>query len=58
MVEVGTVSVLDGRWRGEVVLVPRGRLPVPGDVHQDLVTDTGRIRAELGYREDEQDEKG
>jgi nucleoside-diphosphate-sugar epimerase len=39
-------------WRGEVVAVPRGRLPVPGNVEQHLVTDTARIRRELGYREE------
>jgi nucleoside-diphosphate-sugar epimerase len=39
-------------WRGEVVSMPRGRLPVPGDVRQDIVTDTRRIRQELGYREE------
>jgi nucleoside-diphosphate-sugar epimerase len=39
-------------WMGEVVFVPRGRLPVPGNAQQDLVTDTSRIRQELGYRQD------
>jgi nucleoside-diphosphate-sugar epimerase len=38
-------------WRGEVVAVPRGRLPAPGDMAQQLVTDTNRIRRELDYRE-------
>lgn len=38
-------------WQGEVVGVPRGRLPVPGSVGQHLVTDTSRIRRELGYSE-------
>jgi nucleoside-diphosphate-sugar epimerase len=38
-------------WRGEVVTVPAGRLPTPGDMGQDLVTDTTRIRRELGYPE-------
>jgi nucleoside-diphosphate-sugar epimerase len=38
-------------WLGEVVVVPRGRLSVPGDMSQDLVTDTSRIRSELGYTE-------
>jgi nucleoside-diphosphate-sugar epimerase len=39
-------------WKGEVVAVPGGRLPVLGNMAQDLVTDTGRIREELGYREE------
>jgi nucleoside-diphosphate-sugar epimerase len=39
-------------WRGEVVVVPRGLLPVPGDTGQDLVMDTSRIRDELGFREE------
>ncbi|HZY83496.1 MAG TPA: NAD-dependent epimerase/dehydratase family protein [Gemmataceae bacterium] len=38
-------------WGGEVVAVPGGRLPVPFNTAQDLVVDTARIRAELGYRE-------
>jgi nucleoside-diphosphate-sugar epimerase len=39
-------------WKGDVVIVPRGRLAVPGNMDQDLVTDTSRIRIELGYREE------
>ncbi len=39
-------------WKGEVVAVPGGRRPVPGNMAQDVVTDTGRIREELGYREE------
>jgi nucleoside-diphosphate-sugar epimerase len=39
-------------WQGEVVLVPRGRLAVPGNMAQDIVTDTTRIRRELGYCEE------
>ncbi len=38
-------------WAGKIVTAPKGRLPVPFNTDQDLVTDTGRIRAELGYRE-------
>jgi nucleoside-diphosphate-sugar epimerase len=42
-------------WRGRVVRLPAGRLPEPmrlGVFHQqDLIADTSRIRAELGYRE-------
>jgi nucleoside-diphosphate-sugar epimerase len=38
-------------WKGEVVVVPRSWLPVPGNPDQDIVTDTSRIREELGYRE-------
>lgn len=43
-------------WRGEVVVVPDGRLPAQllppdGDYHQDLVADTSRLRWELGYVE-------
>jgi nucleoside-diphosphate-sugar epimerase len=39
-------------WQGEVLVVPRGRLAVPGDTGQDIVMDTTRIRQELGYREE------
>jgi nucleoside-diphosphate-sugar epimerase len=39
-------------WEGAVVPVPRGRLAVPGNLDQDIVTDTTRIRQELGYREE------
>jgi nucleoside-diphosphate-sugar epimerase len=39
-------------WRGQVVTVPQGRLPVPGNLAQDLMTDTGRLREELGWREE------
>jgi nucleoside-diphosphate-sugar epimerase len=39
-------------WKGGVVTVPRGRLAVAGNMGQDLVTDTSRIREELGYREE------
>jgi nucleoside-diphosphate-sugar epimerase len=38
-------------WGGKIVTAPRGRLPVPFNTDQALVTDSGRIRAELGYRE-------
>lgn len=42
-------------WRGEVVVLPADaglRRPLAGaNVDQHLVADTGRIRAELGYRE-------
>src|SRR5262249_30599866 len=38
-------------WGGKIVTAPRGRLPVPFNTGQDLVTDSGRIRAELGYTE-------
>jgi nucleoside-diphosphate-sugar epimerase len=38
-------------WGGKIVTAPRGRLSVPFNTDQDLVTDSGRIRAELGYRE-------
>jgi uncharacterized protein YbjT (DUF2867 family) len=38
-------------WGGGVVTAPRGRLPVPFNTDQDLVTDSSRIRAELGYAE-------
>jgi nucleoside-diphosphate-sugar epimerase len=48
---VGALGAAAG-WRGKVVLVPRSRLPVPGNMEQDLVTDTSRIRQELGYREE------
>jgi nucleoside-diphosphate-sugar epimerase len=38
-------------WDGKIVTAPRGRLPVPFNTDQDLVTDSSRIRAELGYTE-------
>lgn len=42
-------------WHGEIVTLPRARLPkhlVPDiNTAQDLTTDSSRIRAELGYRE-------
>jgi nucleoside-diphosphate-sugar epimerase len=38
-------------WNGRVVAVPKGRLPVGFNTDQDLVVDSTRIRAELGYRE-------
>jgi nucleoside-diphosphate-sugar epimerase len=38
-------------WGGRVVTAPRGRLPVPFNTEQDLVTDSSRIRVELGYTE-------
>lgn len=42
-------------WHGRVLAVPRERLPeslrVDGDLSQSLVTDSTRLRAELGYHE-------
>jgi nucleoside-diphosphate-sugar epimerase len=38
-------------WGGKIVTAPRGHLSVPFNTDQDLVTDSGRTRAELGYRE-------
>jgi nucleoside-diphosphate-sugar epimerase len=38
-------------WSGQVVIAPTGRLAVPFNTDQDLVVDSSRIRAELGYRE-------
>jgi nucleoside-diphosphate-sugar epimerase len=38
-------------WRGEVVSVPRGRMPIDHDPDQPWDLDTTRIRAELGYEE-------
>lgn len=39
-------------WNGDIVTVPRGYLPaVDGNLEQDLVVDTARIREELGYKE-------
>jgi nucleoside-diphosphate-sugar epimerase len=38
-------------WGGGIVTAPRGRLPVSFHTDQDLVTDSRRIRAEVGYRE-------
>jgi hypothetical protein len=36
-------------WGGTIVTARRGRLPVPFNTDQDLVTDSSRIRIELGY---------
>jgi len=42
-------------WAGRIVAVPESRLPdslrIGADTRQHLVTDTSRIRTELGYRE-------
>lgn len=38
-------------WRGEVVAVPAGRIPLPYRMEQSLNTDSGRIRRELGFNE-------
>jgi nucleoside-diphosphate-sugar epimerase len=38
-------------WWGEVVTVPGGRIPLPYRFQQDLDTDSGRIRRELGFIE-------
>lgn len=42
-------------WRGEIVVLPKGRLPdhltFNIDANQDLEVDTTRIRKELGYSE-------
>jgi nucleoside-diphosphate-sugar epimerase len=38
-------------WDGRIVAAPRGRLPMPYNTNQDLVTDSSRIRTELGYTE-------
>jgi nucleoside-diphosphate-sugar epimerase len=47
---VRTIAAVVG-WRGEIVMVPRGRIPVPYDTDQDLDTDTTRITEELGFAE-------
>ncbi len=38
-------------WRGRVVTVPSGRIPIPYRTEQSLDTDSTRIRQELGYAE-------
>jgi nucleoside-diphosphate-sugar epimerase len=38
-------------WKGEIVVVPPGKLKTEGSYEHHLVLDTTRIRAELGYRE-------
>jgi nucleoside-diphosphate-sugar epimerase len=49
-------------WAGRVAVVPKERMPKPlveeEDFAQDLVADTGRIRAELGYVEPVSREEG
>jgi nucleoside-diphosphate-sugar epimerase len=39
-------------WRGEIVTVPGGRIPLPYNVEQSLDTDSTHIRTELGFVED------
>jgi len=42
------------RWRGKIVELPKGALPGPWDAYrmdQHVITDSSRIRRELGYRE-------
>ncbi len=38
-------------WRGEIVTVPGGRIPLPYNMDQSLDADTRRIRMELGFAE-------
>jgi nucleoside-diphosphate-sugar epimerase len=38
-------------WRGEIVTVPGGRIPLPYNMEQSLDTDSVRIRMELGFVE-------
>ncbi len=38
-------------WRGEVVTVPAGRIPLPYRLEQSFDTDSGRIRRELDFNE-------
>ncbi|HKI17456.1 MAG TPA: NAD-dependent epimerase/dehydratase family protein, partial [Isosphaeraceae bacterium] len=38
-------------WPGKILTVPRSRIPLPYHVEQDLDTDSGRIRRELGFTE-------
>ena len=47
---VRTIGEVVG-WRGEVVTVPAGRIPLPYDMEQSLDTDSERIRMELGFVE-------
>jgi nucleoside-diphosphate-sugar epimerase len=47
---VGHIAAIVG-WNGTIVPVPSGKMPVRFNTAQDLCLDTGRIRAELGYRE-------
>jgi nucleoside-diphosphate-sugar epimerase len=38
-------------WTGEVIPLPGWPAPMPGNYRQDIVTDTTRIRRDLGFRE-------
>jgi nucleoside-diphosphate-sugar epimerase len=38
-------------WRGQITIAQDAALPTPGNYRQHLVTDSSRIRCELGYRE-------
>lgn len=37
------------KWNGEITVVPTGRIPLAGNMEQQWVTSTARIRRELGY---------
>jgi nucleoside-diphosphate-sugar epimerase len=39
-------------WQGQIVTVSASQMPVPGNMDQDLVMETTRIRRELGYAEE------
>jgi nucleoside-diphosphate-sugar epimerase len=39
-------------WRGQVLAVPGGRVPAPGNMRQDIVLDSSAIRQELGFCEE------
>jgi nucleoside-diphosphate-sugar epimerase len=43
------------RWKGELIVLPAGEAPahlvIPGNLEQHWVTDSSRIRAELGFAE-------
>lgn len=49
--EVEWVRMIGGvvGWRGEIVTVPGGRIPLPYRMEQSLNTDSARIRRELGF---------
>ena len=47
---VRTIGEIAG-WRGEVLTVPGGRIPLPYNMGQSLDTDSARIRTELDFAE-------
>lgn len=39
------------KWKGEIVIIPKEKMPSPGNLSQHLAIDSTKIRNELGYKE-------